>query len=110
MAIPGTVPVTGPVAPTSLLDEYPSHIADYGKGGYVSVALFTDLDLIPSLRRTEGMMVRVNATSLYYVLAADLVTWDIFSSLVVPVGPDLYQIGVSVTGEIPQLTITKIGG
>ena len=76
MAIPGTVPVTGPIAPTSTSDNYASHIDTYGKGGFRAVADNTARDAIKSNCRSEGMWVYVLATASLYQLASDLTTWN----------------------------------
>ena len=71
-SIPGSVPITGFVAPTDDADTYPSHSEEYGKGGYRSVATVTDRDAIPSARRKAGMVVKVLANKMEYVLGAGL--------------------------------------
>jgi hypothetical protein len=77
MAIPNTVPITGPIAPTAVGDTYPSHLAEYGKGGYRTVADTTERDAIPAARREEGMQVYVIAGGgITYQLASDLTTWN----------------------------------
>jgi hypothetical protein len=65
-SIPGTVPVTGPIAPTGTADAYPSHLALYGKGGLRTVASNTERDAIPTERREEGMLVYVTNTDAYW--------------------------------------------
>lgn len=72
MPIPGTVPVTGPVAPTSTSDTYPAHDEQYGLGGFRSVDTTTDRDAIPSGRRNSGMRVYVRNTGITYVLGPAL--------------------------------------
>ena len=57
--IPGSVPVSGFIAPTSPTDVYPSHDAIWGKGGYRTVKNTVERDAIPDERRTEGMRVFV---------------------------------------------------
>jgi len=75
-AIPGSVVVTGPVAPTDTTDTYPSHLALYGKGGWRTVADTTARDAIPAARREEGMIVVVQSPALaLYRLGSDLTTW-----------------------------------
>ena len=72
MAISGTTPITAPVAPTSAGDTYASHIAEYGKGGYMSVADNATRDAIPEARRTYGMQVYVIATGVTYIMGPGL--------------------------------------
>lgn len=68
MPIPGSVQVTGFIAPTDTSDTYATHDALYGRGGHRSVAALVDLDTIPADRRTEGMLVYVDATAETYRL------------------------------------------
>ena len=70
--IPGSVSVTGFVAPTDSADTYPSHSEEYGKGGYRSVDTITDRDAIPAARRKAGMAVKVLANKMEYILGAGL--------------------------------------
>lgn len=58
--IPGTN-VSAPVVPFDTADTFPTHDAQYGKGGYRSVATAALRDAIPDARKTEGMRVRVTA-------------------------------------------------
>src|SRR5262245_23774314 len=74
-SIPGTVPVTGPIAPTSTADAYASHYAFYGKGGMRSIQYLADLTNVPTERREAGMQVYVVETQKVYQLANDLLTW-----------------------------------
>lgn len=45
------------IVPFTSIDEYPTHQAEFGKGGFRSVELFSDLATIPMQRREEGMLV-----------------------------------------------------
>jgi len=76
MPISGSVPVTGFVAPTDSVDTYPSHSEEYGKGGYRSVDTVTDRDAIPAARRKAGMVVKVLANKMEYILGAGLGNGD----------------------------------
>jgi hypothetical protein len=60
--------VVSKIVPTDTLDEYATHDADYGRGGYVSVADIAARDAITAQRRKQGMMVYVNSTNTKYVL------------------------------------------
>ena len=51
--------ISSPIAPFTSADTYPTHFAEYGKGGYRSVNSIADLDKIPEARREEGMLVYV---------------------------------------------------
>lgn len=80
MAILGSVPVTGFVAPTDPSDTYPSHDSYYGKGGYREVVDLVDRDSIPEQRRTVGMLVFVQSTDQIYKLSNGITNsdWVIF--------------------------------
>jgi len=83
MAISGTIPVTGPIAPTVETDVYSTHDATYGRGGLRTVADNTERNAISEERRAEGMVVGVIATGLYWKLktapwAYDDTDWDVF--------------------------------
>ena len=58
--ISGTTQVTAPIAPTSLIDIYPTHDAEYGLDGLRNVNTITDRNNIPNLRRRAGMLVGLN--------------------------------------------------
>lgn len=76
MAIPGTVPVTGPIQTTAIGDTYPTHFSSRGKDDS-AVDTFTDLALITAARRAEGMTRYVIDEMADYVLEADLTTWTL---------------------------------
>ena len=67
-AIPGSVRVTGFIAPTDTADTYPSHDATYGRGGMRSVADLTERNAIPADRRQAGMLVYVSSNTTTYQL------------------------------------------
>lgn len=79
MAIPGTTPITAPVAPTAAGDNYPATLVEHQYGGWREVADNTARDAIKSNLRSEGMVVRVIATGLEWVLDGDLVTWNAYN-------------------------------
>lgn len=58
-SIPGTVSLTGAIAPNDSEDTYPTHFAKYGKGGYYSVATLDERNAIPLERLEEGLLVYV---------------------------------------------------
>ena len=72
--IKGTV-VGAPIVPGSTDDEFPTHLEQYGAGGYRSVQNVSDLSTIPIPRRLVGMKVFVLSENLEYKLSADLSTW-----------------------------------
>lgn len=59
------------IAPFTTEDTYPTHYAEYGKGGWHSVATISDRDAIPVQRRETGMVVFVQADNTPYRLEAD---------------------------------------
>lgn len=74
-AIPGTIPITAPIAPTDTADTFPSHLSLYGKGGFRSVLDLSERDGIPTPRREAGMQVYVQSQRTIYVLGQNLTTW-----------------------------------
>jgi len=66
--IPGTIPMSGPIAPRSTRDRYPTHYDQYGHGGYQSVLTITDRDNIKSDRRKNGMLVYIVEDDVTYIL------------------------------------------
>lgn len=79
-AVPG-VRVTDSIVPTDDADEYPTHLAEYGKGGLRTVPTYADLALIPLLRRETGMEVFVASEALKYRLDGSLTNWMIASPI-----------------------------
>jgi hypothetical protein len=55
--------------------SFPTHHAEYGKGGWISVASQSELASISPLRLEAGMAARAVDTGITYVLQSDLVTW-----------------------------------
>ena len=76
MAIPGTIPVTGILAPTTTGDTYPVYNPIYGLGSLRTVDSLADRDAITTLRREEGMMVYVKEDLTYYTLTSGLTNSD----------------------------------
>lgn len=72
MPIPGTVPLSGTVAPTSELDTFPVTNPAYGLGGLRTVANKNEANLIPTERRQVGMIVYVTDEGIYYGLAGGI--------------------------------------
>jgi len=66
--IDGTVQLTGPIAPTSSGDTYPTHDAKYGIDGFRNVDTIDDLNNISTDRRRAGMIVGVSGGTYYYKL------------------------------------------
>jgi len=57
--IPGTIPVTGQLAPTDPTDNYAIIDPRYGIDGFRNVDTFAERNAIPELRRRAGMLVGV---------------------------------------------------
>ena len=60
--------VAAPLMPFSDRDKFPTHLPQYGKGGYRSVADLDERDAIPTERQEEGMLVWVISESTLYQL------------------------------------------
>jgi hypothetical protein len=74
--IPGSVAVTGVIAPKDDADTYAVTDQEYHKGGYRSVVDNAARDAILSTGRVvEGMMIRVNSDGKFYTLDSSLTTW-----------------------------------
>lgn len=70
--IPGSVRLTGFIAPTDSSDTYPVTDPKWGLGGLRKVANITERDAISSLRRELGMFVYVIEEDTYYTLKTGL--------------------------------------
>lgn len=62
--------VTAPIVPYSEIDQYPTHDAKYGKGGYRTVADKTARDQIPDARLELGMAVRTIDDNVVWILTS----------------------------------------
>jgi hypothetical protein len=85
MTIPGTVQVTGDIAPTDVSDTYATHDSIYGRGGLREVADHTVRNAIPVDRRRAGMLVFTSSDAKYWRLLPGAPTftdadWIEFSS------------------------------
>ena len=78
--IPGSVPLTGFIAPNDELDTY--HVTDefYNKGGYRTVNTLAERDAITTDRQKGGMLVFVWEDNTRYRLLEDLSGWEIDNS------------------------------
>jgi len=66
--IPGSIPVTGILAPTDSIDTYPVYDPQYGIDGLRSVADATERNAISNGRRRHGMIVFTQNDGKYWVL------------------------------------------
>lgn len=95
-------PLGVPIAPTEPSDVNPTHIAEYGRGGCMSVATLLARDAIPEGRRTVGMLVYVQDVLTYYTLTALPNSWTQLSQG----GGGLSPLVPSPAGEYPLMTAT----
>lgn len=68
-------PLGVPIAPTEPTDTNPTHIAEYGRGGLMSVADLTARGAISDDRKKVGMLVYVQSEAKYFTLTALPNTW-----------------------------------
>lgn len=68
-------PLGVPIAPTEPTDTNPTHIAEYGRGGLMSVADLTARGAISDDRKKVGMLVYVQSEAKYFTLNALPSSW-----------------------------------
>lgn len=74
------------IVPTDSTDIYPTHEAQYGRGGHRTVATLSDRNNIPASRCEVGMLVSVTADGLVYKLKSGFHTplidgdWEIWGA------------------------------
>jgi hypothetical protein len=68
--------VIAPVVPGDTADVFPSHLSEYGKGGYRTVGTIAARDAIPEERREELMLVAVVETGKVYQLVGGITNGD----------------------------------
>lgn len=86
--------VAAPIVPYTDQDQYPTHYANYGFGGYMIFDTIEERNATPALRRREGMMCRVNATDKFYFLRGGIenVNWTVlklYADVIFPIGHEL---------------------
>lgn len=62
------VNVAAAIVPFTTDDDYPTHLSEYGKGGWREVFTMLDRNAIPLKRRTIGMAVYVLENKKLYIL------------------------------------------
>lgn len=72
-SIPGTN-LASAIVPFTTADQFPTHYAQYGKGGWRSVDTLADRDAIPAPRLENGMVVFVNEIQTPFVYINS--TWE----------------------------------
>lgn len=108
----GTI-VASRIVPSDSLDTYATHDADYGRGGYRSVADIVERDAIPDQRRKQGMLVNVINTATIYQLVGGITNsnWSVFSGFAPP-SPTAnvsYQCGETIGAyKVCVLTANKL--
>ena len=83
MEIKNTIKISAPVSPYDSDDSYPTHLAEFGKGGHRSVPTLEERNLIPEERREVGMTVYVEEDDSIYILRSGITNedWVYFGSL-----------------------------
>lgn len=66
--ISGGINLGAPILPATEEDIFPTHDAQYGKGGYRAVANVNERNAIPYARREVGMIVRTTDTNINWIL------------------------------------------
>jgi hypothetical protein len=101
------IPVDAPIGPRDPADATPSHIANYGRGGWHAVADIAARNAIPSERLVVGMAVRVVSEGKEYRLTSvSPVTWNEFTgggSVTLPQGrvAGRYSAGTGTYEPVP---------
>jgi hypothetical protein len=72
-ALSGGINLGAPILPATTEDIFPTHDANYGKGGYRAVANIAARQAIPYDRREVGMIVRTNDTNINWILKVNTV-------------------------------------
>lgn len=113
MSIPGTVQLTGQVAPTALTDTYPTHADIYGLGGLRSVADVTARNAVTTDRSSLGMIVVTQSDFKLWQLTTYPPTgsnsdWTQFASGGASAG-DFTQARLTLTSGVPVTTTDVIG-
>jgi len=115
----GGVKITGFISPTDTNDSYAVIDPLYGIGGFrVLSGGTTDLDVIPQLRRRDGMVVGVSGGTSYYKLLPEGGGWSFTSAdwELVPFGADTNFANTNLTFDNNRLhdlsgyTLTFSGG
>lgn len=70
----GSIPVGSFIAPKDTRHRYPTHLDQFGLGGYRTVDLLSERDAIPNERKKEGMLVYVVENDSTYRLT--LSVWE----------------------------------
>ena len=107
-AISGTN-VSAPITPFDSNDQFPTHIDNYGKGGYRSVNTYSELSNISSDRKAIGMKVLVLDTKNEYYLDSDLTTWIKFNPNIISNNINVTINSDNIDLELPYANTTQFG-
>jgi hypothetical protein len=100
--------VAAPVVPFTTDDVYPTHVDEYGKGGFMALADTAARDAIPAGRLKAGMFVSTDADKkLWRLDQLDPVTWVEFAG--VPGGGDYAPIDSPEFTGIPTAPTPEPG-
>lgn len=115
--------VIAPITTPDTQDVFATHLAEYGKGGWRTVADLTARDNIPIERREVGMVVWVTSDSTAYQLVGGVTNsnWQVFSAGGSSVGIENFtitgpiltakQVTLAFAPTTPSVTIlTPLGG
>ena len=109
-AIPGSVPITGFIAPTDSADIFATQDETYNRGGFRSVADLTARDAITSDRRLVGMLVRVISTGKFYTLSGGILNSNwVEETFGGASGALIYQGDVDVPADFPTPAAVQVG-
>lgn len=95
--------VASAIVPFTEADEFPTHYAKYGKGGWKSVALSADLATIPESRLEDGMVVYVVEVKTAYTWNEADGIWEFFAK-----AGDTTPKRITVEHTVPNMTAGQV--
>jgi len=115
--IPGTVTLSGIIAPSDDQDTYAVTEDTYNKGGHRTVDTIADRNAIPTDRRKEGMLVFVKGDNVTYQLINGL--WEVFAGssgagdkhyvYTQPTASNIWNVNHNM-GKFPAVDVIDTGG
>lgn len=103
------IPIISEIVPQND-GNFPTHLSQYGKGGWHEVADVDQRELIPRERRSAGMAVHVVDINRSFILGPDLSSWEEFVTTGIPDAPLDGQSYVRNSGEWLAMTDFLDGG
>lgn len=103
-----TLKISAPISPYNSNDVHPTHLAEFGKGGYRTVSSINARNAIPLERREMGMAVFVNdADQKLYILKGGLedTNWVDFSQVAQGEGASTIYVSDTPPDTIDEKTI-----